>query len=319
MAKGDISKAQSCVNDNPCDGYTVAAVEGLGKVTVCMGISPLIKAMSCEKSTGVRGGKFRFGTQKPARVNTWKDIPSECFANGKDGTHGEVYASFYTKETQAPEDISKAVWDAVPQTMREILTTEVKFNSILGEINLDRLMMGDRRFLRRRVQDKQNKPVIGLAVPVQANSHISTEIVSIRSVVCGIAVEILESLGYCVEVYAVAYGQREFSDEGQENGVQCLRIKQAGESMATSTILNATSGWSFRTAFFGMIEYSGAAVTGLGTSRAMSTEEIDLLQAYLPAVDDFLMLNCYPTSNSRKEAIKQAIDELIRCVQPYLE
>ncbi len=319
MTKGDISKAQSCVNGNPCNGYSVEAVEGIGKVTVCMGVAPLISALSCKKSVGVHGGKFRYGTTAPAKANDWRDIPAECFKNGKSGTHGDIYESFYTNETQAPEDISKAVWDAVPEAMKEVLNDEVRFNSILGEINLDRLFMGDRRFLRRRVQDEQNKPIIGLAVPVQANCNIRTEIVSIRSIVCAIAVEILESMGYCVEVYAVAYGRGEYGDSGQKNGLQALRIKQAGETMATSTILNSTSGWAFRTAFFGMIEYAGDAQAGLGSSCAMTEEQIDLLQAYLPAVDDFLMLNCYPTSNNREAAIKQAIDELVRNITPYLE
>ena len=230
----------------------------------------------------------------------------------------DIYAAFYDKETQADSDIKDAVIQAMPKALRDAQTEKVLFNTLQGEINLDRLFSGDRRFLRRRVMDKQNRPVIGLGVPVQANCNISTSIVSIRSVVCAMAVEILEMQGYSVEVYAIAYGTREYHSSGQNDGLQAVRIKPAGETMAQSTILNATSGWAFRTAFFGMIEYAGRSTSGLGHAGEMSETQTEILRDYLPELDDFMVLNCYPNNNNRNEQIKKAVDELVKVVTPYL-
>ena len=156
-------------------------------------------------------------------------------------------------------------------------------------------------------------------MPVQANCNIKTDIVSIRSIVSALAVEILEGQGYQVEIFATAYGTGEYRTNGQRNGLQVIKIKSAGEVMAQSSILNATSGWAFRTAIFGMIQYGGNYSGGLGSSGRLNEKQCDIIKEYLPQLDDFLMLNCYPTSNNRSDAIKEAVAELVRIVKPYLK
>ena len=310
-----ITKAKDCAEPFPVDGFKCEHVEGVGKITYADSITALKGGLGSKHALKT----CEYNINHKTKAGGWKDIPADCFKNGKNGTMKDIVHSFYTKESAPPADIKQAVFDAVPAVLREAFKDEVKWNSILGEINLDRLFSGDRRFLRRRVQDEQNVPVIGIGVPVQANCNIKTDIVSIRSIVSALAVEILEGQGYQVEIFAVAHETGAYYSDGQRDGVQVLKIKGAGEVMAQSSILNATSGWAFRTAIFGMIQYGGNYSGGLGSSCSMTQSKVDKLKEYLPQLDDFMMLNCYPTNNNRSQAIKEAVAELVRIVKPYMK
>lgn len=309
-----IKKAEDCAEPYPVEGFKCEYVEGIGKITYADNITALKGGLSSKYAKN----NVEYHLTAPVKAGGWKDIPAGCFKNGKNGTMKDIVHSFYTLESAPPADIKRAVFEAVPNVLRDALKDEVKFNSLLGEINLDRLFMGDRRFLRRRQTSAQNVPVIGIGVPVQANCNIKTDIVSIRSIVSALAVEILEGQGYQVEIFATSYGTGEYRTSGQRNGLQVIKIKSAGEVMAQSSILNATSGWAFRTAIFGMIQYGGNYSYGLGSSGKLNEKQCDIIKEYLPQLDDFLMLNCYPTSNDRSKAIKEAVAELVRIVKPYL-
>ena len=310
-----IRKAKDCGEPFPVDGFKCEHVQGVGKITYADNITALKGALASNHAMK----NTTYNIEYKARAGGWEDIPAKCFKNGKNGTMKDIVHSFYTLESAPPADIKQAVFDAIPNVLRDALKDEVKFNSLLGEINLDRLFMGDRRFLRRRQTSAQNVPVIGIGVPVQANCNIKTDIVSIRSIVSALAVEILEGQGYQVEIFATAYATGQYRTSGQSDGLQVIKIKSAGEVMAQSSILNATSGWAFRTAIFGMIEYGGNSYGHLGSSGKLSETQCGIIKEYLPQLDDFLMLNCYPTSNDRSKAIKEAVKELVRIVKPYMK
>lgn len=307
-----IEPRKQCAEPNPHNGFWVADVEKLGVLSYCAGIAPMMKALESEHCKQYRG-------DKKTSAGGWSGIPEKAFKNGKRGTLSEVYASMLSMPSKAPENMRSAVYSALPNVLREALEDEVKFNEFLGEINLDRLFSGDRRFLRRRQTAPQNRPVIGLGVPIQANCNINADIISIRAIVCAIAVEILEMRGLSVECFAVSYCSDQYkSGKYGTDGIHAVRVKKAGETMATSSIMNLMSGWSFRTAFFGLIEYAGEPVGWYGHARKMPDASAIVLGKALPQVDKFAMLNTYPTNNNKTQAIKDAISELMRVLEPYL-
>ena len=90
--------------------------------------------------------------------------------------------------------------------------------------------------------------------------------------------------------------------------------------MSQSTVLNATSSWAFRNAIFAMNDYQndGASRNGQGASRTASNRDTAIIQAMLPAVNDFAILKAVPESNDFNRELKNAIDALMDCLKPYL-
>tara|TARA_B110000858_G_scaffold47556_2_gene54821 strand:+ start:3118 stop:4056 length:939 start_codon:yes stop_codon:yes gene_type:complete len=301
---------RQCSDAFPVDGYWVQSVEGLGRMTYSGGISPMFKVLQSTECGEYSG-------ENKVKANGWSGIPKTAFKNGKNGTLDEVYQSMLSMPNKASEAMRSKVMSALPKSVRSMLVEETKWNDRMGEINLDRLFSGQRLFMRKRMTGEQNIPVFGIGVPIQANANINADIISIRAVVCALAVEILEKRGVPCEVFAISYCANQY--QNGEDGIQAVRVKKAGELMQTSSIMNLMSGWAFRTAFFGMINYAGKAANGYGQARQMPDEKCEALGLTLPNLDGFSMLNTRPSTNNAETAIEEAIAELVRTVTPFME
>jgi len=305
---------EACTDAFPHEGYWVQSVEGLGRMSYSAGISPMFKLLSSAETEPHCG---EYGGTNVEIAEGWEGIPKTAFKNGKKGPLSEVYSSMLSMPNKASDAMRTKVMNALPKSIRSMLVEQTKWNDRMGEISLDRLFSGQRLFMRKRMTGEQNIPVFGIGVPIQANANINSDIISIRAVVCALAVEILEGRGIPCEVFAVSYCANQYRTG--ESGIQAVRVKKAGEVMATSSIMNLMSGWAFRTAFFGMIRYGGTDVSsGYGQARQMPENQCTALGLTLPNLDGFAMLNTRPETNNTNKATEEAIAELVRVVTPFM-
>ena len=291
---------------NPIAGYWTRSIEGFAKMTYCDSVLTQIKHLSNQPDASSR-----------AYSMDWAGVPKE--AQKKINTKADLYKQFLTHPSKPSKSVRSKVENALPKAIRDILVEDYQWNQIQGDLNLDRIFAGRRKFMRRLKEEPTNTPIIGIGVQINAVARIEADILSIRSVVAGIAVEVLEKLGYCVELYGYTKSVRCYST-GEKATCSVIRIKKAGENMSTSTVLNATSSWAFRNAIFAMNDYQndGASRNSQGSSRTASDRDVAIIQAMLPAVNDFAILKAVPDSNNMNKEIDNAISALMECLKPYL-
>tara|TARA_R100000231_G_scaffold34814_1_gene30743 strand:+ start:5165 stop:6121 length:957 start_codon:yes stop_codon:yes gene_type:complete len=291
---------------NPIAGYWTRSIEGFAKMTYCDSVLTQIKHLSNQPNA----------THKPYSMN-WAGVPKEVQKKVK--TNADLYNQFLSHPSRPAEKVKSAVQNALPKAIREILVEDYEWNQIQGDLNLDRIFAGRRKFMRRLKEEPTNSPIIGIGVQINALADIQSDILSIRSIVAGIAVEVLEKLGYCVELYGYTKSANCYSS-GERATCSVVRIKKAGQNMSQSTILNATSSWAFRNAIFAMNDYQndGASRNGQGSSRTANDRDVAIIQAMLPAVNDFAILRAVPRSNNFDRELQNAIKALMDCLKPYL-
>jgi hypothetical protein len=247
----------------------------------------------------------------------WAGVPKKAQKNIK--KMGDLYQQILAYPNKPAEKVKSAVKNALPKAIRDIIVEDYQWNMIQGDLNLDRIFAGQRKFMRRIHAEPKDSRIIGIGVQINALAYIDSDILSIRSIVASIAVEVLERLGYNVELYGYTFSKRCY-DTGEKATCSTIRIKKAGDVMTQSTILNATSSWAFRNAIFAMNDYQndGASWNGQGASRVPTDKHLKIIEEMLPAVSDFAILRAVPESNNFNKELDNAISALMDCLKPYL-
>lgn len=117
------------------------------------------------------------------------------------------------------------------------------------ELCIDRLRSG-REFWRSTRREQSHGPAnVTLSIDVAAHCKKRSIDLMWRGAAAIILTELLERAGYRVELWAHCYSTKAYSDS-----TACMlmaRLKGLDEPLDSSSLVNATSGWLYRTAWFG--------------------------------------------------------------------
>jgi hypothetical protein len=117
-----------------------------------------------------------------------------------------------------------------------------------SEINVDRLREGS-PFFRTTKRDHRPGPVsITLIVDVGANAAKTQDQIMYRGVASTILTELLEDAGYRVELIGVSASSCNYTN-GKDSLITAI-LKYGSDPLDVSTLINITSGWALRTAWW---------------------------------------------------------------------
>lgn len=302
-------------NPKPMNGVQFLEVEGWSKFNFFESPLHLNKFLRNEAiKKNPQHGK------KKIRNAEWLGVPKELRKTCS--TYQDLYDQLIIHPSKAPEKIKQAVVNALPNSVRSVLIESEKWSDIKGDLNLDRIFAGKRKFMREQIIQNEPTKVIGIGVQMNALSHINAEVLSIRGVVASIAVECLEKLGHSVELFGYTHSSGTYANGASTNTFVC-KIKKAGEKMATSALMNLTSSWCFRTAVFAVNNHASrdskkAEARGQGGSRKMSDTSAKYLEQLIPSISNFAILRYVPDSNGFIGEIEKAVDALLDVLEPYI-
>jgi hypothetical protein len=250
----------------------------------------------------------------------WMGVPKKM--RSKKLTYEDLYNQFIAYPSKASDKVKQAVFDAMPKAVKDVLVDSERWSDIKGELNLDRIFAGKRKFMKEQIQQEKPTKVIGIGVQMNALGDIQEEVLSMRGVVAALAVECLEKLGYSVELIGYTHSGNCYSFGANTNTFAC-RIKAAGEKMATSALMNLTSAWFFRSAVFATNNHASrnhvrAGQNGQGSSRTMSDADVKMFEQMCPTITDFAILRYVPRTNGFIGELEKAVDAMLDCLDPYL-
>lgn len=116
------------------------------------------------------------------------------------------------------------------------------------EIDLDRLRSGT-AFWRTTVREEaRGQQLVSIFVNIGGSWQMAAKDLMWRGAAAIVLADILENAGYQVELYAVdsVYGAYTNGD----GNLKMVRLKEAGSPVDRATLVNAVSGWFFRTVWF---------------------------------------------------------------------
>jgi hypothetical protein len=132
---------------------------------------------------------------------------------------------------------------------------KMRFDEANGdEIDYDRLRSGQDFWRTCRRDNVRGPATVTVMVDVSANSSVDHADILWRGAAAIAMTDLLEEAGYRVELWAVEGGVSTYVDGAGSMIAVCL--KQAAEVLDRSTLINAVSGWFFRTIMFAEISYS---------------------------------------------------------------
>ena len=175
------------------------------------------------------------------------------------------------------ERMTKDLCDAdLPQPTSRRRKT--RFSECDGDqLDYDRLRSGRDYWRTSRRQNTKGPATLTVIVDIGANAHVDHDDILWRGSAAVALTKLLEEAGYRVELWAVDY-----ADHGQwENGnpvhqLNAVRLKECSEPIDASTLINAVSGWAFRTLWFQVASLGTAKIDGgLGRAAAPRGEHLD--------------------------------------------
>lgn len=153
-----------------------------------------------------------------------------------------------------------------------------RFDEAAGDdIDYDRLRAGQDFWRLTRRESSDAPATLTLFVQVSTSAHRDASTILWRGAAAIVLTKLLEDAGYRVELWAVEKTHGCYSARSnwphQCTGV-CL--KRTGDPLDTSTLINAVSGWFFRTMFFRAKCLSPYVVEGgLGSPEVPTTGDLD--------------------------------------------
>lgn len=156
-----------------------------------------------------------------------------------------------------------------PHNIRRLRT----FNEDTGdEVCLDRLRRGQPYWRTTHREHRPGPLSVTIICNVAASKMVTAKDILWRGAATICLTELLERSGHRVEVWAGCYAR-----SGMANGyglVQATCVKRATDPIDRSTLVNATSGWSFRTLNFGSFCIAGKPANNLGYPLAFTPKII---------------------------------------------
>lgn len=124
------------------------------------------------------------------------------------------------------------------------------------EIDVDRYRHAEPFFRDNAKRPQVGPRVVSLLVQVGNNCQFSSESLKWRGAACVALARVLEAAGYSSEIQCFSLAARAASpiiraDVDGANIATVCNLKNAGDALDISALVNATSGWYFRTVVFG--------------------------------------------------------------------
>lgn len=117
------------------------------------------------------------------------------------------------------------------------------------EIDIDRLRRNQPYWLTTQRHNRPGPLSVTIISDMTTSSSKSPESILWRGVASVLLTELLESAGYRIELWAACHATRSYYNNDPHASAVCL--KRGSDPLDQSTLINAVSGWSFRTLFFG--------------------------------------------------------------------
>lgn len=170
--------------------------------------------------------------------NKWDNVVNAANSPWKEGM--EVYdrVSEFLRGATLPKPLS--------------LKRNTRWSEDDGEdMDVEKLQKGQ-AFWRETYRDQRPGPLgVTLVANVSSSAIYTSEQIMWRGMACILLMEILERSGYRVEMWAGDLSTHVHTMDAKKDHFTAVCLKRGGDNIDISGVVNATSGWFFRTIFFG--------------------------------------------------------------------
>ena len=141
------------------------------------------------------------------------------------------------------------------------------------EVDYDRLRCGQDCWRTTRRQSTSGPATITVVVDVCANARVKHSDILWRGAAAVALTKRLEEAGYRVELWAVALSVENYY---KVSGFNAVCLKRPGDPLDESSLINAVSGWGFRSLWFLASCFGSLEINpSLGKARAPTSDELD--------------------------------------------
>jgi len=147
------------------------------------------------------------------------------------------------------------------------------------EVDNDRLRSGQQFWRESHRATRRGPATRTIVVDVGANCGTDPADILWRGAAAVALTEALESAGYRIELWAVWHTRNCYSDGRKpENALISVNLKRPSDQLEVSSLVNAVSGWFFRTVMFHELLTSPRKVSyGLGSSSQPTEAQYDVI------------------------------------------
>lgn len=131
------------------------------------------------------------------------------------------------------------------------------------DVDYDRLRSGQAYWRRTERQHVAGPIDLTILVDICANGNVKSQDIIWRGVAAIALAEVMEASGYRVELIAVERSRKGYTDGA--GFLQYVTLKKLDEQLDATSLINATSGWFFRT-----IGFAGMVRSGFGRTSELS-------------------------------------------------
>lgn len=149
------------------------------------------------------------------------------------------------------------------------------------EIDVDRYRAAEPYFRTNARVSTPGPRLITLLVQLGANSFMDSLSLFWRGALATTLARIVEDAGYRVEIVGFTMNESTTTNPQCGNTVTTFRLKESGDSLHVSSLVNATSGWFFRTVTFAAWTVPGERLSfGLGHMVEATPEVVDYIAGH---------------------------------------
>ena len=176
-------------------------------------------------------------------------------------------------EVDLIKELSKEFRKALHDLGNLGLKPQFKWNDRKGRVNVHRILAGEEKFRRGRINKMTDSGIVSIVVDIGQNADVSKEKGFMRAAAALAAVEFLEqTCGLRVNLWACEAGSDMFNN-GIPNMETAWRLKAADRPLNLSVVTASMTTWFFRTTCFQSFFIPETPDTGLGRSVAPTIEQ----------------------------------------------
>ncbi len=274
-------------------------------------------AKHCKVTKGYRGNT---GEWEGRAFGSWDEISKAFLEPWKDGLEkvNNMLDAIRNSGIEPPESVRR----------------RNKWNEMSGEINIDRILMGEPEYMRQGVRRNSSAPRnVAILCNVGNLGGYTADQIFWRGAAAIAAIDLLEEAGYQCEVWCwnhalncfgysssyspysrkKKYGSRgayseeskeklnEMHPQGGDSFFFCAKLKECGDPVDLDRLTNGLSAWFFRTVIFGMRDVVKDGAFGSGGSQ-------HVIGKWLPKMDvsEGMTKVNVPSVFTEKEAVEAA-------------
>lgn len=156
------------------------------------------------------------------------------------------------------------------------------------EVSIDRMQTGDPYWRTTTRRATYGPRAVSIYVDVAANAGVKANDILWRGAACVAAVSALEDAGYRCEVHTLMCSRGAFPDG---RGYVCrTTVKEAGDALDVAGLVNAVSGWYFRSVGFAGVCLEPGHDPGLGRHVTPDDAVLDIVGA---AAERHVIKDCW--------------------------